>query len=682
MTGDHMTMKRILVTAVALAMALGIPAWAEPTPTPTEAPESSVTAPAEAATSEEAPSPSPTPESEPSPAAPTTLPDDAPTAVAPETETTPVTPNSSAPTPFAGANENPAAPSVQLQVKSSVGGDTFRASTGSYVFTGTAPVGAVAIEYTNVAHVPVTWHRMRTTTTTNADGSFRLESGIGPWLSEFKWRVVSLAEPSLPPSAEQYTKIEPGLVISASSSVGGAVFRAAHGSYVFTGFAPPGPVQLWWKAASTDWVASVSTTSDAAGRYRIELPIGPWANTYQWRVTSPATAVLGAADPVTTAIQPGATLTVTSSVNDTTFRASTGSYVFTGFAPPGQVALEYTNTAHTPTAWHRMATLTANAAGAFSHQSPIGPWLSTFQWRVVSLAAPALPASASSTTQIQPGVTLAVTSSTTGTRFEPGNGNYVFTGFAPPGGVDLWFRTTATDWIYNRSTTADSTGRFQVEAPIGPWINTYIWRATSKVDTRLDPSDQVVTRVGSDTMSSSVRPATLTDLGAAYRSGCPVGPASLSVITMTHWGFDGQVHDGELIVRTSDVNATLAVFSAGFNAKFPIRQMVNPRHFGANDITMMEADNTSAFNCRQVVGNPYRVSPHSYGYAVDINPRENPYYAAGVWYPSSGSAYISRSTRRPGMHFSDTVFPAQFVRNGGHWGGSYSDYHHFELRPR
>lgn len=373
MTGDHMTMKRILVTAVALAMALGIPAWAEPTPTPTEAPESSVTAPAEAATSEEAPSPSPTPESEPSPAAPTTLPDDAPTAVAPETETTPVTPNSSAPTPFAGANENPAAPSVQLQVKSSVGGDTFRASTGSYVFTGTAPVGAVAIEYTNVAHVPVTWHRMRTTTTTNADGSFRLESGIGPWLSEFKWRVVSLAEPSLPPSAEQYTKIEPGLVISASSSVGGAVFRAAHGSYVFTGFAPPGPVQLWWKAASTDWVASVSTTSDAAGRYRIELPIGPWANTYQWRVTSPATAVLGAADPVTTAIQPGATLTVTSSVNDTTFRASTGSYVFTGFAPPGQVALEYTNTAHTPTVWHRMATLTANAAGAFSHQSPIGP---------------------------------------------------------------------------------------------------------------------------------------------------------------------------------------------------------------------------------------------------------------------------------------------------------------------
>ena len=392
--------------------------------------------------------------------------------------------------------------------------------------------------------------------------------------------------------------------------------------------------------------------------------------------------MLGAADPVTTAIQPGATLTVTSSVNDTTFRASTGSYVFTGFAPPGQVALEYTNTAHTPTVWHRMATLTANAAGAFSHQSPIGPWLSTFQWRVVSLAAPALPASASSTTRIQPGVTLAVTSSTTGTRFEPGNGNYVFTGFAPPGGVDLWFRTTATDWIYNRSTTADSTGRFQVEAPIGPWINTYIWRATSKVDTRLDPSDQVVTRVGSDTMSSSVRPATLTDLGAAYRSGCPVGPASLSVITMTHWGFDGQVHDGELIVRTSDVNATLAVFSAGFNAKFPIRQMVNPRHFGANDITMMEADNTSAFNCRQVVGNPYRVSPHSYGYAVDINPRENPYYAAGVWYPSSGSAYISRSTRRPGMHFSDTVFPAQFVRNGGHWGGSYSDYHHFELRPR
>jgi hypothetical protein len=39
----------------------------------------------------------------------------------------------------------------------------------------------------------------------------------------------------------------------------------------------------------------------------------------------------------------------------------------------------------------------------------------------------------------------------------------------------------------------------------------------------------------------------------------------------------------------------------------------------------MEANNTSAFNCRQVVGNPYKLSPHSYGTSIDVNPVQNPY---------------------------------------------------------
>ena len=43
-----------------------------------------------------------------------------------------------------------------------------------------------------------------------------------------------------------------------------------------------------------------------------------------------------------------------------------------------------------------------------------------------------------------------------------------------------------------------------------------------------------------------------------------------------------------------------------------------------SDLAAMRADNTSAFNCRTVTGNPYRLSQHSYGNAIDINTVRNP----------------------------------------------------------
>ena len=58
--------------------------------------------------------------------------------------------------------------------------------------------------------------------------------------------------------------------------------------------------------------------------------------------------------------------------------------------------------------------------------------------------------------------------------------------------------------------------------------------------------------------------------------------------------------------------------------------------YGADDHRSMNADNTSAFNCRFVAGTS-RWSQHAYGRAIDLNPIENPYV--------SGSA---TSRRRPG----------------------------------
>ena len=68
----------------------------------------------------------------------------------------------------------------------------------------------------------------------------------------------------------------------------------------------------------------------------------------------------------------------------------------------------------------------------------------------------------------------------------------------------------------------------------------------------------------------------------------------------------------------------------------------NPKGPGANDYAAMEADNTSAFNCRYVGGEEERkvYSRHAYGLAIDVNDFENPYLAAdGAVYPDDYWAY-------------------------------------------
>ncbi|MDX6259855.1 MAG: hypothetical protein QOH84_1543 [Kribbellaceae bacterium] len=166
-----------------------------------------------------------------------------------------------------------------------------------------------------------------------------------------------------------------------------------------------------------------------------------------------------------------------------------------------------------------------------------------------------------------------------------------------------------------------------------------------------------------------------------YRAGCPVKPSQLRLLTLNYWGFDGLVHRGELIVRDAAVAKMITVWTATFNAKFPIRRMQRVDLFGGSDVRAMVADNTSVFNCRQVTGNPYALSPHSYGHAIDINTVENPYLAANnIWYPSNGLAYRNRSTARAGMLFS-TSAPTKALRAAGFfWGAGWRqpDYQHFE----
>ena len=117
-----------------------------------------------------------------------------------------------------------------------------------------------------------------------------------------------------------------------------------------------------------------------------------------------------------------------------------------------------------------------------------------------------------------------------------------------------------------------------------------------------------------------------------------------------------------------------------FALRYPIRRMRLVDAFGADDHRSMDADNTSAFNCRFVAGSPGVWSEHAYGRAIDVNPIENPYVTdSGHVSPPAGAGFADRSHAKGVIHRGGPVVRA-FAAIGWEWGGNWSwpkDYQHF-----
>ena len=101
---------------------------------------------------------------------------------------------------------------------------------------------------------------------------------------------------------------------------------------------------------------------------------------------------------------------------------------------------------------------------------------------------------------------------------------------------------------------------------------------------------------------------------------------------------------------------------------------------GDDDLSMTE-NNTSAFNCRSVTGKPGIFSVHSYGRAIDINPKINPYIKGNLVLPENGRPYTDRTLTSPGIIKLNDFTYNSFIKKGWKWGGSWvslKDYQHFE----
>ena len=166
----------------------------------------------------------------------------------------------------------------------------------------------------------------------------------------------------------------------------------------------------------------------------------------------------------------------------------------------------------------------------------------------------------------------------------------------------------------------------------------------------------------------------------SWHRGCPVGFDHLRLLRVSHWGFDGRVHRGRLVVNRDSARPILGVMRTLFRLRFSIRRMRLVDAYGADDHRSMDADNTSAFNCRVVAGTD-RWSEHAFGHAIDVNPRENPYVtASGSVSPAAGKPYADRSRRVQGLIHRRGPVVAAFAAAGWEWGGNWSwpkDYQHF-----
>ena len=169
--------------------------------------------------------------------------------------------------------------------------------------------------------------------------------------------------------------------------------------------------------------------------------------------------------------------------------------------------------------------------------------------------------------------------------------------------------------------------------------------------------------------------------GSSWRRGCPVGLNKLRLVEVTHWGFDDEAHRGRLIIHRTEARGVFAALRRLYELRFPIRRIELIDRYGADDQRSMNADNTSAFNCRFVTGTQ-RWSRHAYGKAIDINPIENPKVSAGHVSPPAGEPFADRSRHAAGMiHGGDPVVITFARRAGWEWGGGWSgstrDYQHF-----
>jgi D-alanyl-D-alanine carboxypeptidase-like protein len=174
-------------------------------------------------------------------------------------------------------------------------------------------------------------------------------------------------------------------------------------------------------------------------------------------------------------------------------------------------------------------------------------------------------------------------------------------------------------------------------------------------------------------------------IGRTWHPGCPVLIRDLRLVTVSYWTFGDRVKQGPFIINETVADDVLGVFHQLFDAHFPIQKIALASKWRPpRPSDWFSTKNVSAsFNCRPVTGQTSGFSQHAYGWAIDINPTQNPYVTGdGEVLREACLPYVDRTQHLPGMIHRHDVVARSFAAIGWGWGGdwdSLKDYMHFSL---
>ncbi len=158
----------------------------------------------------------------------------------------------------------------------------------------------------------------------------------------------------------------------------------------------------------------------------------------------------------------------------------------------------------------------------------------------------------------------------------------------------------------------------------------------------------------------------------------------LAYVHVLHYDFQAQVQEGELICNQSIAQDLVDIFYELYENQYPIEKIRLIDEYEANDEASMADNNTSCFNYRTVPGRT-KLSNHSYGCAIDINPLYNPYVRTSggkeLISPDNAVPYADRSADFPYKIDRNDLCYKIFTEHGFDWGGAWNsskDYQHFE----
>ena len=167
--------------------------------------------------------------------------------------------------------------------------------------------------------------------------------------------------------------------------------------------------------------------------------------------------------------------------------------------------------------------------------------------------------------------------------------------------------------------------------------------------------------------------------GKSYliKEGAPLEITNqMVVIDVEYIDYNGDNQIGKIVVNKKVSKEVTEIFREIKESGFQIEKIIPISEYNWDDDKSMEDNNTSGYNYR-FVANSTKLSNHSYGMAVDINPRYNPMIIKDKIYPLNGS-YLKENK---GTITAESEVVKIFKKRGWRWGGEYKslkDYQHFD----